>query len=74
MTTFDLKSCELSYCDNCGMAKPVGVFKLKDWHHNVRLCQLCLEKMAIEVSFQFSTIEKVQNKIKQGESNEKVQD
>ena len=41
---------ELGYCDQCGRPCVPGVFKVFNWHHRFRLCDICLQRFAADVN------------------------
>jgi len=41
-----LENVEQSYCDQCGRACIVGVFKVFNWNHTFRVCDNCLREIA----------------------------
>jgi len=40
---------ELGYCDQCGRACVPGIFRVVNWHHKFRLCEICLQRLASDV-------------------------
>ena len=40
---------ELGYCDQCGLPRSVGIFKVSNWHYKIKVCDLCLEKFRNKV-------------------------
>ena len=41
---------ELGYCDQCGRPCVPGVFKITGWHHRFRICDVCLNRTATDLT------------------------
>jgi len=44
-----LEGVELGYCDQCGRACVPGVFRVFNWHHKFRVCDVCLTQLSSNV-------------------------
>jgi hypothetical protein len=47
-----LESVEVAYCDQCGRPCVPGVFRVFNWHHKFRVCDVCLQKLASDITAQ----------------------